>query len=179
MHRFTRIQLLLTFVTLSVSLAVAQDATYVQITGILGESIDASHVDWIDAFGIDESYAFTGGTRTIEDVAILKGTDRATTALYQRLLEGTVLDQVKIEVCRTAAPQECYYLIELQGARVTSASLAGSACIDPSTSCTPPQTESITFAFEQIHWTYTMWVEGSKQGTYEYCWDTTLNTMCP
>lgn len=178
MSKLVRFPIMLAVFISAVSLAVAQDATFVQITGINGESTDVSHVDWIDAYGIDEGYSYAGGPN-IEDLAILKGTDKSTPKLHDRLLQATAIASVVVEVCRSTSPQQCYYRIELTNARVTTMSLAGTACIDPATSCTPPQTESVTFSAEQILWRYTEYdAAGNPQGTVEFCWNVIASTQC-
>ncbi len=49
---------------------------------------------------------------------------------------------------------------------------------DPSTSCTPSQTESVQFDFQRIHWIYTPFVSGTPGTPIERCWDFVANTGC-
>jgi hypothetical protein len=82
--------------------ALAQDSTFVLIPGILGESQDPHHENWIEAYGL--SATSTGGEGTAEpehgDIYVLKGTDSSTPLLFLRLSQATNLGTVNIEVCR-------------------------------------------------------------------------------
>jgi len=157
----------------------AQDMTFVQIPGLPGESTDAAHADWIDAYALDHGSVFAGGGGPdFSEVAFLKGTDKSSPKLHTRLAGSTNLGTVAIEVCRIGPPQECYYRLELTNTRIRSIDVAGSACIDPLTSCTPSQTESVAVFYEEIKWVYTEWDGGSPVGTVEGCWDLVSNTPC-
>ena len=158
--------------------AFAQDTTYVLIPGIPGESTDPAHQSWIQAYGLNTaSLSSGGGTPTHDDVYVLKGTDSSTPVLHQRLSGATNLGTVLIEVCRNPAGggQECYYKLNLENALVTGVSLSGSSCIDPSTSCTPSQTESVGFSYTRITWRY---VSFSKAQSTCGCWDLAAGKSC-
>ena len=182
--RRTRRPVARAFVPLLVLLATsigahAQDMVFVQVPGILGESVDADHVDWIDAYALDHGSSYPGGGGpTISEVAFLKGTDRSSPKLHNRVATSVNVGTVVVEVCRIGPPQECYYRLTLTDSRIQSVDVAGSACIDPSTSCTPSQTESVTIDFVTITWRYTQWQDGNPVGNIEECWDTVSNTPC-
>lgn len=146
-------------VLLGVSTASAQEI-YVQFTpAILGESTDAAHVNWIDAFALSNGLSracIPGGgcsAPSLQDVSFLKGTDRASAELNFRAATGAAYT-VDIDVCRTGvAAQECYYKLKLEGTTITSVQSSGSSCIDPG-ACGSYQTESVSLAFTKITWTY-------------------------
>jgi len=157
--------------------AAAQDTTYVLIPGVPGGSEDPNHVDWIEAYGLSTSASTSGGSPTLSPVHVLKGTDTSTPELHERLAQNALLGTVRVEVCRNpeGGGQECYYKLELTNARVTDIALSGSSCIDPGTSCTPAQTESIAFAFTKVIWNY---VGFGKAKSSCGCWDTATGKAC-
>jgi type VI secretion system Hcp family effector len=153
----------------------AQEKSYVNIPTIPGESTDPLHVAWIDGYGLDHTATRpSGGGAVIGEVAILKGADRATPFLHEALVLGTNLGLVKVELCGAppSGPPRCYYRVELTNAKVTKVSVAESACA--SGSCTPAETESVTFTFSRIQWVYT-----DPAGTViKKCWDIPTNLAC-
>jgi type VI secretion system secreted protein Hcp len=160
------------------SLAPAQDSTFVLIPSLAGESQDPDHLGWIDAYGLSaESVAgATAGDPDHRDIHVLKGTDVATPLLFLRLSQGTNLGLVRIEVCREGTGgQECYYKLDLENAVITDIALSGSACIDPTTSCTPAQTESVSFDYSKITWRY---IGFGKAKSSCGCWDLAKNGSC-
>lgn len=163
--------------------AAAQDKTYVQVSGgtILGESTDAAHPNWIDAYALDAavtaSYGGGGGSTTFKDVSFLKGTDRSTPGLFDGIARGFSYATVTLDVCRSTAPQQCYFKIELTNAKLTSVDLSGSACVGTG-ACTPTQTESVSFTYTKIKWTYTPWAGGSAGTPVTKCFDIALNAPC-
>ncbi len=172
----------------SMELAAAQDMTYACIPGIPGESLEASHTNWIEAFGLDHGASNNAspgapggpGAANLTNVSVLKGTDLATPLLHEALSAGNLLGDIVIDVCRTGAgPQpECYYTLVLQGTYIQAIDLAGSSCIDPATSCTPAQTESVTFTYTKISWTYTEFSNGKQGQTICKCWDAQGGASC-
>jgi type VI secretion system Hcp family effector len=157
--------------------AAAQDTSYILIPGIPGESLDTLHPNWIEAYGVSHLSSSSGGAPLHDQVAVLKGTDNSTPPLLDRLSKASNLGTVTIEVCRNpaAGPQECYYRLSLENATVTALNLSGSSCIDPATSCTPAQTESVQFAFTRITWHYTSF-SGAKNTCS--CWDLSSGKSC-
>jgi type VI secretion system Hcp family effector len=157
--------------------AVAQDTSFVLISQVAGESQDPDHPNWIEAYGLSTVSTNPGGGPVNESVHLLKGTDMATPLLMQRLLQATDMGQVRIEVCRNPpGGQECYYKLILEGTRVVGLSTSGSSCIDPSTSCTPAQTESVELSYSKITWTYVGFPGSGKSGCT--CWDAKVGKTC-
>lgn len=129
------------------------------------------------AYGLSSDSSTAGGTPDHNEIFVLKGTDTSTPPLLTALSASTNLGTVKIEVCRNpgGGSPECYYKLELANARVIGLSLSGSSCIDPDTSCTPSQTESVGFSFTKITWNY---VGFGKSKSTCGCWDIALGKSC-
>jgi type VI secretion system secreted protein Hcp len=163
--------------------AKAQEKTFVLVSGgtITGESTDAAHPNWIDAYALDVpvNATFSGsiGTTHFQDVSFLKGTDKATSGLYDGIARGVNFALVTAEVCRSTAPQQCYFKVELTNAKLTSVDLSGSSCVG-SGACTPAQTESVSFTYTRIKWTYTPWTGGVAGTPIVKCWDLTTASSC-
>ena len=102
----------------------AQDQVFVSIANFPGESTDANHAGWIDAYALDDGLSVSATLRPL----------------------------VVIEVCRAGtSPQQCYYRVELSNVFVTGVQLSGSSCVG-SGGPTPPQTESVSLTYSQIKW---------------------------
>ena len=150
---------------------------------IPGESTDAAHAGWIDAYGLDGGAVNVSGgggggsgVTNFDDIAILKGTDKATPLLFDQIARGLITPLVTIEVCRTA-PAQCYYKVELTNAQVANIDLSGSSCVGAG-ACTPVQTESVSFRYTRIRWTYTPWVGGSPGTPVSRCFDVLSRPSC-
>ena len=170
----------------------AQDKVYVDIPGIPGESVDAAHVGWIDAYGVSHDSGLTvtfggggGGTNVgppdLQPVYLLKGTDLSSPLLQQKLDTGMALTgSVTIEVCREpdGGAQECYYTVVLSQVYVVSIRLSGSSCIDPLTSCVPAQTESVGLDYGEVQYTYRSFSAGKVDQTRCSCWSRVTASTC-
>jgi type VI secretion system Hcp family effector len=152
----------------------AQDKTFVSVPGISGESTDANHATWIDAYAFDEGVSKTGqlAAANFQVVSFLKGSDAATPKLQDAVAAAThFASKVIIEVCRAGtSPQQCYYRIELENASIVNEALSGSSCVG-SGACTPAQTESVGIKFDKIRWIYTPWTGGAPGTQVIACWD--------
>ena len=179
-RRFARGLVLGAVVISGAGIAAAQDQTFVCFDGSFdGDSTDPDHTNWIDAYGLDHGVAAspTGGAATFTDVAFLKGTDKATVKLHEFLAKGLISPKVVIDVCRPGAGPglNCYYTVVLENVKITAVDLAGSACVDPASSCTPPQTESVSLSFEKISWRNR---DAAGQNIHFECWDLQQNSLC-
>jgi type VI secretion system Hcp family effector len=159
--------------------ALGADKTYVNIVGIPGQSTDPGHASWIDANALDTKVTRgSGGLATFADIAILKGTDKATPLLHAAVTSGQIFSDVTVEGCRQGqSGQECYYRLELLGALVTGVDLSGSSCVGPG-ACTPAQTESVTLSFRTIKWVYTPYTNGTPGTPVSRCYDVVNHTSC-
>lgn len=163
--------------------AKAQERTFLLIPTLPGESTDAAHAAWIDAYALDAGASSSvggggGGTgvTTFNDVSVLKGTDKSTPGLHDLIARGLVIPLVTIEVCRTS-PAQCYYKVELTNAAVSNIDLSGSSCVGTG-ACTPAQTESVGFRYAKIRWTYTPWTGGTPGTPVTKCWDLAAHAAC-
>lgn len=155
----------------------AADKTYVQVPGVPGESTDATHVAWIDAYALSSGISAAGAVSSFGDVSVLKGTDKSSPLLDDAIARGLTYTTVTIEVCRDTSPEQCYYKVELTNAKVTGIDLSGSACVG-SGACTPSQTESVSFSYTKIKWTYTPWTGGSPGPQVMKCFDVAARMAC-
>jgi type VI secretion system secreted protein Hcp len=177
-HRFLSIVLTALPVLLASRFeARADEKTFVSIANLPGESTDSAHPNWIDAYALDAGITTPGSVASFSDVSVLKGTDRSTPGLNDALARGVILPLVVIEVCRTGAPQQCYYRVELTNARVSATQLSGSSCVG-SGACTPAQTESVSFKYTKIKWIYTPWTGGTMGTQVIKCFDLAANQAC-
>ena len=170
-RRFASCLALFTLLSAGASLVRAQEETYACLQGVPGDSVNADHMGWIVAYGLDHGSSY-GTPSTFTDVSILKGTDLASVKLHQYITQGIVLPKVVIDVCRPGGgATDCYYTLVLENVRLTQVDVAGSACVDTAMSCTPAQTESVSFDFEKITWVY-------EDGTDSYCHDLMAGAAC-
>jgi len=174
--------------TILVDAAHAQSEMFVLIADVDGESTDQDHPAWIEAFGLAHDFTicinpWQGGgpcsNSLFSDVSFLKLTDLSTPALHERLVMGTQIPEVVIDVCIApgGGPPLCYYRVRLTEVYVTNVGLAGSACTDPAT-CGGAQTESVSLSYRQIEWTFTPFVDGEPQSPVIRCWDTVAQNPC-
>jgi type VI secretion system secreted protein Hcp len=161
--------------------ASAADKTFLSIPSLAGESTDAAHAGWIDGYALDggATNASSGGAgvTNFSDISVLKGTDRSTPGIFDLIARGANISLVTIEVCRNTAPQQCYYKVELTNASVSNVDLSGSSCVGAG-ACTPSQTESVSFRYTKIKWTYTPWTGGSAGTPVTKCWDLAAHAGC-
>jgi type VI secretion system Hcp family effector len=154
----------------------------VNVPGVPGESTDAAHATWIDAYalelGADRTFSGGGaGIAQFKDVSILKGTDKASPLLNLALALNTNLGLVTIDVCRTTAPQQCYFKVELTNSQLSEVSLSGSSCVGTG-ACTPTMTESVTFHYSRIRWTYIPFTGGTPGTPVVRCYDLVSGSAC-
>ena len=153
-------------------LSYAEEQIFVLLEGIPGESIDQAHVDWIDAFAFSEEHSLDCSDPlncqlTLGHLSFLKGTDKASSELRNRLVRGMEISNATIEICRVAPGGfDCHYRIELERVFVEQMSLAGSGCTE-SANCVPVQTESVSLSYERIRW---IWTDPGG-GRIEFSWD--------
>lgn len=158
--------------------ALGADKTYVNIVGIPGQSTDAGHAGWIDANALDTKITRGTGGVTAPDIAILKGTDKATPLLHAAVASGQSFSDVTIEVCRQGqSGQECYYRMELLSVFIIDVDLSGSSCVGPG-ACTPAQTESVTLSVRTVKWVYTPYTNGTPGTPVSRCYDFVSHSSC-
>jgi type VI secretion system secreted protein Hcp len=152
---------------------------FTSIDGIDGESTARGHEDWIDTLGYTFGVTQTGSSHTgggggagradFQDLAILKVVDRATPQLLAATAEGEHLQQVIVEIGRTAEgqfrPVLRYTLDDVIITSFKPAGVSGSRLL-----------EEVSFNFGRLRITYYRYREdGSSAGTVEDGWDLEQN----
>jgi type VI secretion system secreted protein Hcp len=141
---------------------------YINVDGIPGEALDDKHKDWIEVLsfqhGMTQPTSSTrtsagGGTTgrsTHDDFAIMKHLDKSSPKLYEALSTGKHFSKVSIELCRAGGSQVKFMEIKLEQVVISNISLSGNGSIGGnSTSSDHLPTESVSFNYGKITWTYT------------------------
>jgi type VI secretion system Hcp family effector len=146
-------------------------AIFIQFDGISGESIDASHVNWINVdsfeFLLMSSGSGVGTSRSrgeiiANDILFTKKVDKSTPKLMESLATGSVISEATIELTDIGT-KKTYYKYELTNVIVTSIQSSGD------TGGTP--IDVVTINFEEIKVAYTeIDFDGSPKGTIEWTW---------
>jgi type VI secretion system secreted protein Hcp len=157
-------------------LAKARGKAYMQI-GILGESTDADHLNWIDIFGMsykeeNSSTIGTAGKVNFSNLTVVKELDRSSPKLALTCASGQHIKQVLIQ-CMTSDPAtpKKYYEITLTEAFVTGVTpkmvYRGNGFIFM---------EEISFGFSKIEWNYYRYDEaGNLKDKVPAWWDLSIN----
>ena len=135
--------------------------SFLNIDGIQGESQDDKHKDWIEILSF--SHAITqpasatkgsaGGATTSRsehaDYSVTKYIDKASPKLHEACSTGKHFSKVKIEMCRAGGTQLPYLVVNMEEVIISSVSAAGAAGSNEF------PTESVSFNYAKIDWTYT------------------------
>jgi type VI secretion system secreted protein Hcp len=154
---------------------------FLKIDGISGESTDDKHKDWIEvlSYGWGESQMVSrtasssgGGTAErvdMQDFSVVKSLDKASPVLALACAEGKHIKEVIIELCRAGGDKLPYMEYKLGNAIISSFSVGGGGGGDA--------TESLTFNYGKIEWTYTQQKrsDGSGGGKIPAGWDLEKN----
>lgn len=158
---------------------------YLKIDGIPGESTDDKHKDWIqiDSFhhGMSQSASSTrssaggasSGRTDHADFNINKLLDKASPILYQACSSGKHLASVVVEFWRAAGDAKVKFLeIKMEEVMVSSVAPGGGKESDF-------PTESVSFNYGKIKWTYTQQKrkDGAGGGSTTGGWDLTSNKV--
>ena len=150
---------------------------YLQIDGIPGESIDASHQGWIevDSFSWGEHNAGSLAAPEMEDIVIVHSVDKASPQLYLACCQGTVIPEVTLEICRPTAEKQIYLQYILKNVMVSSVNgqtrRRGEAVVEDVLPL-----EEVSFNYQKISWTYTL----ADANSITTCWDLVENApLCP
>jgi len=171
--------------------ALAQTAglqIFVNIDVIPGESTNANHINWIDAFAYSigvthpASVGSAGGAGAskpeFSPVTIVKQIDKASPKLYETCAKGTRIKKVTIDFYEGGAK---VLVVLLADAFITSVE-----AVTPELTSMPAVTsapisvlqlqEKLSLTFSRISWTYYPAKGGSVQG----CWDVASGSVrCP
>lgn len=123
---------------------------FLKIEGIEGQAADSGHQGWIEvdsfSYGVSRPVGATE-TATHKGLTLVKGMDKASPFLYLHCSSGRPLDEVVLEITRTAGDDVSMQEFRLRRATVTSvqASAASGA---------KQVKERLTLCYETIAWTY-------------------------
>ena len=108
----------------SLSINDAYGAAFVKYDGIDGESVDATHMKWIDVLSVDfgVTRAATGGSApVVQNMVITMEYDKASPKILEKALNGEVIPKLEIELTSTTRGAGATYLkYELVNVLVTS-----------------------------------------------------------
>jgi len=159
---------------------------FLKIDGIPGESTDDKHKDWIEIldfhFGMEQPSSATdssagGGTTervNVDDFAILKHLDKASPKIYELCCNGKHIKDVTFELCRAGGDKLKYMEVKMENVVISEARPGGKS---QGTDALP--SESISFNFAKVKWTYTQQkrADGSGGGNVAGGWDLTANKV--
>jgi type VI secretion system secreted protein Hcp len=150
---------------------------YLQIDGIKGESTDSEHKDWIEVLSYSPAtpqpasvaVAATHTRTTHQDYSIVKYIDKASPKLYEAVSTGKHIPKVVVELMRASGGSPVKYLeIKMTDVIISNVSSAGRGGQAPPAHPSPPilqnlakpvasplLTESVSFNYGSIQWTYT------------------------
>jgi type VI secretion system secreted protein Hcp len=154
---------------------------FLKIDGIPGESTDDKHKDWIEVLsyscGVAQTASASASTSggashqraDFQDLSISKTLDKASPKLALACADGTHIKQVTVELCRAGGQKEKYMEYKMTNCIISSASVGGGGGGEP--------TESITFNYGKIEWTYTQQkrADGTGGGQVAAGWDLEKN----
>jgi len=133
--------------------------TFLEISGIKGESTDKDHKEWIEIlsynWGVSQMASSTassaGGGSTqradFQDLSVVKELDSSTPLLSKACWGGQHIDKVKLQLNRAAGDKrEPYMEYEMENVIISSVSVGGGGGGVP--------TESLTFNYGKLKTTY-------------------------
>lgn len=143
---------------------------FCQVKDIDGESTDAGHEKWIElisySHGLNQpgsAASATGGRSAervnIDNFTITKYIDASTPGLALACCDGRTIKEVKIELCLASGDKHPYMTYFLTNAMVSSVNPSGTA------SAADRPTETVSFSFDSIEWTYTPMGTDGKAGS--------------
>lgn len=160
--------------------------TFVKIDGIPGESTDDKHKDWIEVLSFNHGMtqpssatASSAGGGTAErtehqDFSIVKMLDKASPKLYEACSSGKHIKEVTVEMCRASGDKLKYMEVKMEQVIISHVAPGGNG---KGSDGFP--TESVSFNYGTIKWTYTQQkrADGSGGGNVTGGWDLTANKV--
>jgi type VI secretion system secreted protein Hcp len=155
--------------------------TYMKIDGVLGESTDKDHKDWIELLGFDHEFTqpasateSSAGGGTVGRVnmghyTVTKYLDKATPKLSEYCCSGKHLPSISIEMMRSSGDSRVKYMeVKMEDAVIGRVQHGR----DDATPDKFP-TEAVSFSFATVKWTYTQQQrsDGSTGGIVTGGWD--------
>ena len=151
--------------------AAAGDPIFMKVSGLLGESRDASHLDWIDLTSWSWAVNHKAGkAAAFSTVNVTFAVNRALPFLLTDLAQGKLLTSVTLQAVRSgAAGEQVIVTITLSGVTVTHA-------VDASFGASP--NNSLQMAFRRIDYKYNYQQPTGQGQTYDFCWNIAANKVC-
>jgi len=150
--------------------AAAGDPIFMKVSGVLGESRDAFHLDWIDLTSWSWGVARKAGKAAFSTVNVTFAVNRALPALLADLARGKLLTSVTLQAARSGlAGEQVVVTITLSGVTVTH---AADAAFGGSPS------NSLQMAFRRIDYKYNYQQPTGKGQVYDFCWNIAANRGC-
>ncbi|MEN6373256.1 MAG: type VI secretion system tube protein Hcp [Smithella sp.] len=157
---------------------------FVKIDGILGESTDDKHKDWIEVLsfstGVSQPTAGPASTgrgaaaqrANFQDFSVVKTLDKASPKLALACANGTHIKEVTLELCRAGGDKIKYYEIKMEQCLISSYRPGGS-----SQGGEALPLEEVSIDYGKITWTYIQQkrADGSGGGQVAGGWDLTAN----
>lgn len=157
---------------------------FLKIGTIPGESTDDKHADWIEVLSYNHGLAqqtsgsvSSGGGRTAartdhQDFGVVKALDKASPKLALACSNGEHIQQIEVQLCRAVADKTQYMSYKMYDVIVSSVSTGGDSGSD-----SPLPSETVTFGYGKIEWTYTETDHqtGKPKGDIKTFWDLVRN----
>src|SRR5206468_3363317 len=156
-------------VLLSAAVASAQYNMFLQVAGIPGESVTASHPNTIEptGFSVGASNTFTSCSADFADLSVSKSLDKTSPLLMLNCANGNTFptNGIVLYVQRVInGSSRDFYVIKLSNARISSVNNGGTVSGLP--------TETVTFRFTHVEIDYTPFASnGSAQPPIIMSWD--------
>jgi type VI secretion system secreted protein Hcp len=158
---------------------------FLKVDGIDGESTDSKHSKWIEVLSfstgmnqpVSAVQSSAGGATSarvnMQDFSIVKHIDISSPKLAEACCTGKHFPAITVELCRAGGDKLKYMEYKLTNAIVSSISGGGT----PGGADDVP-TESVSFNFGKIEWTYTQQkrADGGGGGNASALWDLEKNT---
>jgi type VI secretion system secreted protein Hcp len=150
--------------------AAAGDPIFMKVSGVLGESRAARHVDWIELDTWSWAVTRKAGKAAFSTVNVTFAVNRALPPLLAGLARGKLLTSVTLQAVRSGSMgEQDIVTITLSGVTVTHA-------VDASFGESP--VDSLQMAFRRIDYKYIYQQPTGKVQSYDFCWDIAANRGC-
>src|SRR5580692_4501915 len=161
---------------------------FLKIDGVPGESTDDKHKDWIEVLSFSHgatqpssataSSAGGGTTERVDfdDLTVTKHIDKASAKLHELCASGKHIATVTLQLCRAGGDKLQYMEVKMEQVIISAVQATGMAAGASTNSPNAPDnlpTESVSFNFGKIKWTYTQQkrADGSGGGNVSGGWD--------
>jgi type VI secretion system secreted protein Hcp len=148
--------------------ASAGDPIFMKVSGVLGESRDALHADWIDLTSWSWTVTHRAGKAAgFGTVNVLFAVNRALPPLLADLARGKLLTSVTLQAA--GSKDQPIVTITLSGVTVTHA-------LDAAFGGSP--SNSLQMTFRRIDYKYNYQQPDGRVQTYDFCWNVAAHKDC-